>query len=54
MLSWATWCFESIGLVRGVIGGGIDVVCDNRWQYDQLPQAINSHCSEGRDTLGMH
>ena len=37
MLSGATWCFESIGLVHSVIGGGRDVVCDNRWQHDQVP-----------------
>ena len=54
MLSGATWYFESIGLIRDVIGGGRDVVCDDRWQHDQLPKAINSHCSEGRDVLGMH
>ena len=23
---------------------------DNRWQHDQLPQVINSHYNEGRDT----
>ena len=56
MLSRATWCFESIhvGLVCAVIGGGRDVVCDQMLQHDQLPRAINSHCNEGRDALGMY
>ena len=49
MLYGATWCFETIGLAHAVIGEGSDVVCGNRWQYDQLPRGINYRCIEGRD-----
>ena len=52
MLSGATWCFESRCLVHAVIGGGRDVVSDNRWQHDQLPWVINSRCSEGQRYIG--
>ena len=54
MFSGATWYFESIGLVHSVIGGGLDTVCDNRWQHDQVPLAINRGFIEGKDALDMH
>ena len=55
-VSGATWYFETIGLVRAVIGGGRYVVCDNKWQYDHLPQAINygRHCIGGQRCMGVH
>ena len=54
MLSGATWCFDSIGLVHSVIGEERDVVYDNKWQHDQVPLTINKVCTEGRDALAMH
>ena len=38
MLSGATSCFESIGLVCAVIGGGRDVVCDNKCSMIDFPR----------------
>ena len=47
-------CFQSIGLIHCVIGGGRDVAYDNKLQHDQVPLAINRGFIEGRYGLNMH